>query len=489
MTFDLPTAGFTGTVVLVVVQVLVLLIALAIIPHNRRPSSAMAWLLLIFALPVVGIVLFWMIGSPKLPKVRRVHQQSIDQQIREATRSIEPIRQSNDTPSWLSSVVALNQNLGGMPLLENNAIELIPHFDEQLAALVEAVDGAERHLHVEFYILSLDPTTRPFFEALARAVDRGVKVRLLLDHMGSRGYPGFKPACRELSRAGVRWTLMLPVQPLRGRYQRPDLRNHRKLMVVDGDLAFVGSLNLIDPSYQKRSNRRRGLEWRDLLARVQGPIVHEVDALFVTDWFSETGDMVLTSREPTQVFGPTGSVLSQVAPSGPGFELENNLLLFNSLLYYAERRISITSPYFVPDESLSAAIVTAAKRGVHVELFVGEIGDQFGAFHAQHSYYQSLLEAGVRIWLYPKPSILHAKHVSVDDLITVVGSSNMDIRSFNLDLELSLFSCDRGLADQMRAIEDEYRSVSTELKLEQWDLRGRWHRLADNVMRLTSAVQ
>ena len=199
--------------------------------------------------------------------------------------------------------------------------------------------------------------------------------------------------------------------------------------------------------------------------------------------------MVLTSRELTERFGRHWIRLVPGSAEWPGFELENNLLLFNSLLYYAERRISITSPYFVPDESLSAAIVTAAKRGVDVELFVGEIGDQFGVFHAQHSYYQSLLEAGVRIWLYPKPSILHAKHVSVDDLVTVVGSSNMDIRSFNLDLELSLFSCDRGLADQMRAIEDEYRSISTEQKLEQWDQRGRWHRLADNVMRLTSAVQ
>ena len=489
MTFDLPTAGFTGTVALVVVQVLVLLIALAIIPHNRRPSSAMAWLLLIFALPLVGIVLFWLIGSPKLPKVRREHQRSIDQQIREATRSIEPIRQANDTPDWLPSVVALNRNLGGMPLLEGNTARLIPHFGDQLGALVESVNEARRHLHVEFYILSLDSTTKPFFDALERAVRRGVEVRLLLDHMGSRGYPGYKPACRELSRIGVDWHLMLPVQPLKGRYQRPDLRNHRKLMVADGEVGFVGSLNLIDPSYQKRKNRKRGLQWRDLLARLEGPIVHEVDALFVTDWFSETNDMVLTSRELTTRQRRRGTVLSQVAPSGPGFELENNLMLFNSLLYYAERRISITSPYFVPDESLSSAIITAARRGVEVELFVGAIGDQFGVFHAQHSYYEDLLDAGVRIWLYPSPSILHAKHVSVDDLVTVVGSSNMDIRSFNLDLELSLFSCDRGLADQMRAIEDEYRALSRELTQQEWDQRGRWHRLADNVMRLTSAVQ
>ncbi len=489
MTFDLPTVGFTSTAALVVVQVLLLLIALAIIPHNRRPSSALAWLILIFALPVVGIVLFALIGSPKLPRVRREHQRAIDQQIREATRSIEPIQRDTDTPDWLPGVVSLNRSLGAMPLLEGNAVTLLPHFEEQLAALIEAIDRAEHHLHVEFYILSLDDTTRPFFDALTRAKGRGVEVRVLLDHMGSRGYPGYKRARRALDDAGISWHLMLPVLPLKGRYQRPDLRNHRKLMVVDGEIGFVGSLNLIDPSYQKRKNRRRGLAWRDLLARCEGPIVHEVDALFVTDWFSETGDLITTPREVRRELPQSGPVLSQIAPSGPGFELENNLMLFNSLLYYAERRISITSPYFVPDESLNSAIITAARRGVAVELFVGEIGDQFGVFHAQHSYYQSLLQAGVRIWLYPKPAILHAKHVSVDDLVTVVGSSNMDIRSFNLDLELSLFSCDRGLADQMRSIEDEYRSMAHELTMDVWEERSRWHRLKDNVMRLTSAVQ
>ncbi len=489
MTFDLPSIGFLSSTTVIIIQVLLLVVALAVVPHKRRPSSALAWLLLIFALPVVGIVLFAIIGSPKLPRVRREHQRAIDQQIREATRSIEPMSRDHDTPNWLPGVVSLNQNLGAMPLLEGNTARLIPHFGDQLGALVLAVQETKRHLHVEFYILSLDDTTRPFFVALQAAVERGVEVRLLLDHMGSRGYPGYKRACRELTRIGVAWRLMLPVQPLKGRYQRPDLRNHRKLMVADGEVGFVGSLNLIDPSYQKRKNRKRGLQWRDLLARLEGPVVHEVDALFVTDWFSETGEMVRTSRELTTDRGRRGTVMAQVAPSGPGFELENNLLLFNSLLYYAERRISITSPYFVPDESLSAAIVTAARRGVQVELFVGAIGDQFGVFHAQHSYYEDLLAAGVRIWLYPAPSILHAKHVSVDDLVTVVGSSNMDIRSFNLDLELSLFSCDRGLADQMRRIEDEYRMLSRELTADDWAQRGRWHRLIDNAMRLTSAVQ
>jgi cardiolipin synthase len=298
---------------------------------------------------------------------------------------------------------------------------------------------------------------------------------------------------------------MLPVQPLRGRYQRPDLRNHRKLVVVDGVVGFVGSLNLIDPGYGKRSFRRRGLVWRDVLVRLRGPVVHEVDALFVTDWFSETDELLSTSREDLDGAGtdgtdepdgsrsaagtPAGTLLCQVVPSGPGFDVGNNLVMFNSIIYSAERRLSLTSPYVVPDESLLIALTTAARRGVDVELFVGETGDQTVVFHAQHSYYRALLEAGVRLYLYPGPWILHAKHLSADDLVTVVGSSNLDMRSFDLDLEVSLLTCGREFADQVRALEDDYRSVARELTLAEWSRQGFLHGVVDGLARLTSAVQ
>jgi cardiolipin synthase len=219
-------------------------------------------------------------------------------------------------------------------------------------------------------------------------------------------------------------------------------------------------------------------------------VVHEVDALFVTDWYSETDELLTSSREQADEAHRQGQLLCQVAPSGPGFKVENNLALFNTLIYYAQRRLSITSPYFVPDESLLAALTTAARRGVAVELFIGAIGDQFLVFHAQHSYYADLLEAGVRIYRYPAPAILHAKHMSVDEQVTVLGSSNMDIRSFQLDLELSLMVCSHTFTDQMRAVEDQYRRISCELTLAEWQQhRTRVHRFADDVSRLTSAVQ
>ena len=482
--------GALPTAVLVTIEVVLLVVALAVAPPNRRPSSALAWIILIVVLPLLGLLLFALIGSPKLPKARRDKQRTMNERIEERARTVEHVTDSHGAPPWLLPIARLNREMGAMPLIDGNSAQLLPHFDEQLAALIEALDAAERYVHIEFYIIALDATTRPFFEAIERARKRGVRVRVLVDHIGSFQYPGFRRAKRELSRIGIEWHLMLPVQPLKGRYQRPDLRNHRKLMVVDGRVAFVGSMNIIDPSYEKRGNRRRGLQWRDLMARTEGPIVQEIDAIFVTDWFSETDEIPgSTTVEATIDDDDPTTLLAQISPSGPAFESENNLALFNSLIYAAERRISITSPYFVPDESLLSSIVTAAHRGVAVELFVGELGDQFFVFHAQHSYYEELLEAGVRIYEYTAPTILHAKHMSVDDLVSVMGSSNMDIRSFQLDLEVMMLVSGRSFTDQLKAVEDEYRSKSKELTLDAWTGRSAFHTFVDGVARLTSAVQ
>lgn len=424
MRVDWSQVALVGTAVVAILDVVLPVAALVVVPRDRRPSAALAWLVVVNFVPVIGALVFLVIGSPKLPRSRRDKQRSMDQRIAERSRDLAPVSADHPTPPWLGSVTRLNQTVGAMPLLENNTGRLMPRFDEQLAAMVESIDNARRYVHVGSYILSLDTSTAPFFDALARAVSRGVDVKVLLDHLGSRSYPGYRATKQELDRIGAHWQLMLPVQPWRGRYQRPD-----------------------------------------------------------------SDELLATSREQMLDRDPSKRLLCQVAPSGPGFEVENNLVLFNTLVYYAQRRLSITSPYFVPDESLLSALTTAARRGVDVELFVSEIGDQFFVYHAQHSYYQTLLEAGVRIYLYPAPSILHAKHMSVDELVTVVGSSNMDIRSFALDLELSLMTCEQEFGDQLRAVDDEYRAISRELTLTEWSHRSFSHRLVDDLTRLTSAVQ
>jgi cardiolipin synthase len=229
--------------------------------------------------------------------------------------------------------------------------------------------------------------------------------------------------------------------------------------------------------------------WQELMVRLEGPIVGGVDALFITDWYSET-DEILTGEIGRGDPSLAQSTLEcQIVPSGPGFDGENNLKLFNSLLYNARERISIVSPYFVPDESLLAAVTTAAERGVDVELFVSEIGDQPLVFHAQRSYYEVLLRAGVRIYLYPAPYILHAKHVTIDDDIAVIGSSNMDIRSFTLNLEATLLVSGSDFAADVRVVEDRYRVISKELTLSAHMSRAWPGKVVDNLARLTSALQ
>ena len=369
------------TVALYLLDLAIKVVALGLVPEGRRPSSASAWLLLILFLPVIGLVAFWLIGSP-----------------------------------------------------------------------------------------------------------RGVKVRLMFDHIGTSRIPGYRNMIKKLKHTAIEWHPMLPVQPLKGKWRRPDLRNHRKIVIIDGRVAFVGSLNMIDASYHNRKHERAGRKWRELLMQVSGPVVFSLNIIFATDWYLETDEVLREDVQPYASEMEPGEVLCQVVPSGPGFPDENNLRLFNSLIYSAQRRLSITSPYFVPDDSLLYDITTAAQRGIDVELFVGEPGDQFMVHHAQSSYYKALLKAGVKIYLYPAPFVLHSKHFSVDDDVAVIGSSNMDIRSFNLDFEVSVMCLSRSLTTATRQVEDHYRS-SRELTLVEWARRPLRKRYIDNVMRLMSALQ
>ena len=254
-------------------------------------------------------------------------------------------------------------------------------------------------------------------------------------------------------------------------------------------MGFTGSQNVIDSSYDKRSNLKRGLRWKDLMVRFEGPIVAGINALFVTDWYSETDELLVREVERIAIDKSGGLLDAQVVPSGPGFDGENNLRLFNSLIYAAKEKIIITSPYFVPDESMLYAITTAAQSGIDVQLFVSEIGDQAVTYHAQRSYYEELLRAGVRIWQYQAPTILHAKHITIDDQVAVIGSSNMDMRSFSLDLEITVMVKGTKFVQSLRRVEDSYRMRSRELTLDEWMRRPSRAKVLDNVARLTAAVQ
>ncbi|MBX3196162.1 MAG: cardiolipin synthase [Microbacteriaceae bacterium] len=483
-----PDLAFALGIVALVLDIAIRVGALIFVPRNRRPQTALAWLLLIFLQPYVGLLLFLLFGRARLPRNRRRRQREVSALILETTEGFEKVKRDPPWPPWLEPIVELNRTLGSMPLVGGNSAHMWADNQVSLEQMIAEIELAEQTIHAEFYIMSMDDTTRPFFDALGAAVARGVRVRVLLDHVGSLRYPGYRRTIRWLKDAGVAWHLMLPFQPWRLLIQRPDLRNHRKLLVIDGEVAFTGSQNIIETSYQRRRNRRRGLHWKDYMARFEGPVVAGIDALFVTDWYSETGELLTREAAPARRHGD-GDLDCQVVPSGPGFPGENNLRMFNSLVYAAQERVVLVTPYFVPDDSMLYAITTAAQSGIEVELFVPEIGDQFFAFHAQCSYYEQLLQAGVRIFRYERPTILHAKHFTIDDQLSVIGSSNLDMRSFTLDLEISVMVRGGDFLEQLRAIEESYRERSTELTLEQWMSRPLPLRVLNHIARLTAAVQ
>ena len=473
---------------LYLVELVIKLVALGTIPSNRRPSSALAWLLLIVLVPILGLLIFLLIGSPFVRGRRAKVQAAANQLVIERTGDMPDLPEGAALPTGLPSLVRLNRQLTSFPCVRGVSQGLLGDSAASIQAMAEAVDEATDRVHVEFFITSWDDSTDEFFKAMVRAVERGVRVRLLYDHVANRRYPKYKETNSRLTAAGIEWHPMMPIQPLKGRWRRPDLRNHRKLLVVDGRTAFMGSQNIIAPSYLLRANLKVGREWQDLNIKLSGPIVRSLEAVFAVDWYTETGQRLEPRFDDVELEDAEGEPM-QLVPSGPGYLTIPNLRLFTAMVHRAQHTLSLTSPYFVPDESLMEAITTAAYRGVAVELFVSEQADQFVVQHAQASYYQALLEAGVRIYLYPKPIVLHSKYFTVDDVAGVIGSSNMDFRSFGLDYEISLLSTGQHFVADLQAVANGYRAVCRELTLDEWQGRSRGQRYVENVMRLLSALQ
>lgn len=464
-------------------------IAVAYISARRRPATAIAWMLTIIFIPYIGLIAFLLVGISRLPQARRDKQKFINELILARTKGLDQLSHREEWPPGLAGVTTLNTTLGALPMVGGNEVELLPDYHGSIAAMAAEVDRATQYVHVEFYILVHDAATKPLFDAMARAVARGVSVRVLSDHLASLMNPGRKETQAVLARMGAQYQAMLPLRPWRGHWQRIDLRNHRKILVVDGTVGFTGSQNIVHESYNKKSNLARGLRWHELMMRVHGPVVRELDAVFATDWFSENDELLDLDTTAIVLDPAPERVDAQVVPSGPSFENDNNLKLFVALIHQATERVSITSPYFVPEDSVLMAIITAAGRGLDVELFVSEIGDQALVYHAQRSYYEALLRAGVKIYLYRAPEVLHAKHFSIDSDVAVIGSSNMDIRSFSLNMEISVLVHSESFVAKLRDIEDGYRANSRELVLEDWNKRPGWEKFWDSAARLTSNLQ
>jgi cardiolipin synthase A/B len=474
---------------LLILDIIIILIAGAYVASNRNPSSAIAWILTFVFLPIIGVLFFLLIGSPKLPKSRKEKQQEVSTLIEEKTEGLHQTSRESEWPGYLSSMVRMNRHLGAVPMVGGNHATLNGDYVGSYDSMIADIDRAERWVHVEFFILVLDKVTQPFFDSLARACERGVKVRVLSDHVAQIGYPNRKKAVQMFAAMGAEYVPMLPIKPFQGEWRRPDLRNHRKIVIVDGVVAHTGSQNMTDRSYNKKKNIERGLQWQELMMRVTGPAVRELEAVFASDWYAETDELVIQQVPPVVLPDDPSALDMQVLPSGPTFDNDNNAKLFAAMIHSARKRVSVTSPYYVPDEPIQRAMVIAASRGLEVELFVSEVSDQFMVYHAQRSYYEQLLGAGVRIFMYPPPYILHAKHLSFDDDLALIGTSNLDIRSLSLHMELMVLVAGREFVDDIRKVEDGYRAQSKEIHLDEWVTRPRSQKVFDNLMRLTSSLQ
>ncbi len=459
------------------------------IPRKRKPSSAIAWLLVIFLLPGVGIITFLIIGSPKLSRRRRQLQTQIDNTIANITASYHDENNilSPSEKTRYSPIIELANNLTKMPAVAGNTVAILPEYDKAIADLIESINSATNFVHMEYFALVLDDVTAPLFASLQAAVKRGVKIRLMFDALGSRGYPRKKEMEQRLTEIGVDWHKMLRIRFNLRYYNRPDLRNHRKITIIDDHIAYIGSQNLVDRTYHRKDDIR----YDELVAKLTGPVVRECSAVFASDWYTETNEHLpaYSNTEPLPLPPKTGNSLVQIIPSGPNYATENNARLFTALIHSARNKIVITNPYFVPNESILEAITSATIRGVEVIIINSEAMDQWMVGHAQRSFYKELLEAGVKIYLYQKPTLLHSKHMTIDDDIAIVGSSNMDIRSFELDLECIMIAYDKNVVKALSKVQRYNLSRAKSIDLKAWTARSSKNELLDSIARLTSSLQ
>lgn len=469
---DWPLIYFTS-------EWLVRLAMLFYVPQRRTPSAARTWLLFIFVVPWVGLLLYGVFGRAYLPKRRLLMQRAVSERIRQqGSDYFRPHAASPVLGDQFAPAVKLAECLGDFPIVGGNAMELLPDYGPAIDRLIDDIHAAREHVHLLYYIFADDATGRRVADALLVAARRGIACRFLIDFLGSKS--ARKRLVQELRAGGVEVVLLLPVHWLRRHSNRLDLRNHRKLAIIDGRIAYVGSQNIVNADFKP------GLQFEELVARVHGPIVLQLQAVFLSDLYLETSHAT-TGPSFFPPPGVEGDSPAQALPSGPGFPQANNQRLFTALIHAARHRIVLTTPYFVPDETLLAAIQSAALRGVETHLIVSRQLDQWLVGLAQRSYYESLLECGVQIHLY-RERFLHAKHMSVDDRVAVIGSSNMDLRSFLLNAEISLLVYDPQVAAALRAIEARRMQQAETLSLSAWRQRPASHKFFENLSRLVDSL-
>ena len=434
-----------------------LIVRVLLRPH-RQPTSRLAWIVVILALPVAGILAYLLFGEVNIGRrrVARLHAVLERMPGRAPPAPGEAANQEARVPERYATLFELGRSISGFDPVGGNSARLLADSNAGIDALVADIDAARRHVHVLFYIWLPDGNGCKVVEALKRAAARGVACRAMADDLGSRLLIR-SPHWRALRDAGVRVAAALPIgnpllRPLLGRI---DLRNHRKIVVIDGCVTYCGSQNCADPEFRIKA---KYAPWVDLLVRFEGPVAAQNQHLFASDWTTYTGeDLGALLREP--VAAPRPGFPAQVIGTGPTVRYSAMPELFESLLYVARRDVVITTPYYVPDEPMQAALCATAYRGVDTTIVFPARNDSWIVSAASRSYYADLLAAGVKIHEYAG-GLLHTKSLTVDGEVSLVGSANLDRRSFELNYENNILLCNAALTAEVRKRQQDYLTRS-----------------------------
>ena len=470
-------------------------LSLRVVMQKRSYSITMAWLLIIVFVPFIGYFLYMLFGENRLPEWRlKRMRHSRDLYLRPPDILLPFIEDEwHGGNNLYTSLHRLAQKSFGMPALRDNSLQLYTEPAAFFAALIHDIDQAQSFCYLQFYIWSHGGEADAVADALIRAANRGVDCRVLLDDIGSRPFLRSR-AARIMHQAGVRVEKSLPAALIWAFFTRLDIRNHRKLVVIDNLIAYSGSQNMADPAYFKAD---AGVgEWIDLMARLGGPVVGELKAVFAHDWFQETGELINLEEMPA--LDSTASCLLtsepmirhapvQLAPSGPGLIPDAIHSLLLTTIYSARSQLIMTTPYFIPDDGVVEALEAAALRGVDVRVIVPARCDSRLAHHASRARFEELATAGVRICLF-SGGLLHAKTICVDQQVALIGSVNLDLRSFWLNFEATLIVYCAGFARLLAAEQERYMQHAPELDLESFRQRSWWSQFKENICLLVSPL-
>jgi cardiolipin synthase len=456
MTGDAVLAGLLFTAH-VLIQIAVA-IRVILRPH-RDPASRVAWLVVIFSLPVLGLIAYLLLGETNIGRRRAERRQRLVAGLHEVVAAAPAAATESDcqVPERYAHLFQTGRSITGFAPVCGNTGDLMPDSDATIHAMVADIDAAEDHVHLLFYIWLPDGNGCRVAEALRRAAVRGVACRAVADDLGSRLMIGSEH-WRGMVASGVRLARALPIgNPLLRVFNgRIDLRNHRKIVVIDGHITYCGSQNCADPAFFVKA---KYAPWVDAVIRFEGPIARQKQVLFAADWMAhvdeDLGDLL---RQPWPD-GEAGGFPAQVIGTGPTVRYSAMPELFEVLIYAARRELVITTPYYVPDDAMQAALCASTRRGVDTTIVFPARNDSWIVSAASRSYYADLLDAGVRIYEYVG-GLLHTKSLTLDGEVTLIGSANMDRRSFELNYENNILFYDPPLTAEMRRRQETYIAKS-----------------------------